>query len=90
MRLIRTYKHPNKGRDQNEKWLQWEAGMATSSAPTVFPPFLRANPGSGVKQVLPRDLADESHTLNPTSEPLSNSDRRIPHTPPYLGTTLKL
>ena len=41
VRLVRTYRHPNKGRDQNEGWRQWEAGMATSSAPTVFPPFVR-------------------------------------------------
>ena len=41
VRLLRTYRHPNKGRDQNEGWRQWEAGMATSSAPTVFPPFVR-------------------------------------------------
>ena len=33
VRLIRTYRNPNKGRDQNENWAQWEAGMATSSAP---------------------------------------------------------
>ena len=51
VRLIRTYKHPNKGRDQNEGWSQWEAGMATSSAPTVFPPFVRTRPGDGAKQV---------------------------------------
>ena len=51
VRLIRTYAHPNKGRDQNEGWKQWEAGMATSSAPTVFPPFLRTRPGDGEKQV---------------------------------------
>ena len=43
VRLVRTYRHPNKGRDQNEGWRQWEAGMATSSAPTVFPPFVRKN-----------------------------------------------
>jgi hypothetical protein len=45
VRLVRTYRHPNKGRDQNEGWRQWEAGMATSSAPTVFPPFVRENRG---------------------------------------------
>ena len=44
VRLIRTYKHPSKGRDQSEEWSQWEAGMATSSAPTVFPPFVRRKP----------------------------------------------
>ena len=47
VRLVRTYRHPNKGRDQNEGWRQWEAGMATSSAPTVFPPFVRKNRGNG-------------------------------------------
>ena len=53
VRLIRTYKHPNKGRDQDEEWKQWEAGMATSSAPTVFPPFLRTKPSDadGAPQV---------------------------------------
>ena len=46
VRLIRTYAHPNKGRDQNEGWKQWEAGMATSSAPTVFPPFCERAPAT--------------------------------------------
>ena len=47
VRLIRSYKNPNKGRDQNERWAQWEAGMATSSAPTVFPPFIRTDATTG-------------------------------------------
>lgn len=49
VRLIRTYRNPNKGRDQNEHWAQWEAGMATSSAPTVFPPFIRTDARTGAK-----------------------------------------
>ena len=49
VRLIRTYRNPNKGRDQNENWAQWEAGMATSSAPTVFPPFIRTDERTGDK-----------------------------------------
>ena len=49
VRLIRSYKNPNKGRDQNERWAQWEAGMATSSAPTVFPPFIRTDDATGDK-----------------------------------------
>ena len=51
VRLIRTYLHPNQGRDQSENWKQWEAGMATSSAPTVFAPFVREHPRDGTKQV---------------------------------------
>jgi hypothetical protein len=59
VRLVRTYRHPNKGRDQNEGWRQWEAGMATSSAPTVFPPFVRENRGA------PDRAADETPKATP-------------------------
>ena len=44
VRLSEPTSYPSKGRDQSEEWSQWEAGMATSSAPTVFPPFVRRKP----------------------------------------------
>ena len=50
--LIRTYAHPNKGRDQNEGWKQWEAG--DGGRPPAAHSFLcscRTRPGDGEKQV---------------------------------------
>ena len=67
VRLIRTYKHPSKGRDQSEEWSQWEAGMATSSAPTVFPPFVRRKP-------VPRtDDAEEGAEAEPSTRATPSS-----------------
>ena len=66
VRLIRTYKHPSKGRDQSEEWSQWEAGMAT-------PPIARFGEDGrtaigAVRLALPRrHLAKKTNT--PQIEP---------------------
>ena len=45
VRIIRTYdsSSPSRGRDARENWLMWEAGVATSAAPTILPPLRRAD-----------------------------------------------
>ena len=45
VRIIRTYdsSSPSRGRDAKERWLMWEAGVATSAAPTILPPLRRAD-----------------------------------------------
>ena len=78
----RTYrkKEPNAGRDAHEGWRQWEAGMATSSAPTVFPPFVRENVGvlvneaPGVTAVSDGSTkATEGSTKDSLSDPTNRS-----------------
>jgi hypothetical protein len=45
LRVLRTYNSsaPSGGRDALEGWRQWEAAVATSAAPTILPPFRRAD-----------------------------------------------